>query len=79
LRLHDARREEARRQGIIYIDNFEYNLEADEQYNVIEELKENYKKTIVQTTIWQSVVFLVYCGIIIANREEFIALKEEFS
>lgn len=77
LRIEDARKAEARRLGITYIETvcpeeLNKNVEA-----VVEEMEESYKKTIYQTTAWQGLVFIVFTGIAVSNLDEMMALHDD--
>ena len=52
-------------------------MEDDYNYQITEDIKENYRKTIYQTTIWQSAVFIAYSGVLYQNRKEFMELIED--
>ena len=67
--------------GITYIENLGVNQNgADDAqaYSVVEEMVESYKKTVYQTTIWQSLVFIVYFALIMTSLDEFQMLHDAF-
>ena len=81
LRLEDARREEARRLGITFIENpdlttNQQNLDSDISNDMIE----NYRITIFHTTIWQGLCLIAYSIVSFIEQENLKALKiDDFS
>lgn len=78
LRLWDLRRAQAAAQDESSEDQQQAEQEDEAHQFMIEQgVKENYKKTIYQTSVWQAIVFLVFTSILWDNGKEFLELKED--
>ena len=81
LRLWDLRRAQAagaaqNEDSVAQAQHAEQEDEAH-QFMIEQGVKENYKKTIYQTSAWQAIVFIVFTSILIDNGKEFLELKSD--
>lgn len=48
-----------------------------EQFMIEQGVKDNYKRTIYQTSVWQALVFIVFTSVLFDNGKEFMQLRND--
>lgn len=52
--------------------------EEEAQFMIEQGVKENYKKTIYQTSVWQALVFIAFTSALVDHGKEFLELRHDF-